>query len=116
LGIPAESFEPLLRLAEAKLARYSDSIRLRLRLVDQPAELVGPMQVKVRYGATANRSTEHSHLVAEDGVLQLKLRLAPAAGKHADETDEYEVNEQSQGARMLVRVHNLVRLIIDAGR
>ncbi len=39
--------------------------------------------------------------MAEDGVLQLELRLAPAAGKRADETDEHEVNERSQGARML---------------
>jgi len=39
------------------------------------------------------------HLVAEDRILQLKLRRAPTSGEHSDEANEHEVDERSHGAR-----------------
>jgi hypothetical protein len=49
----------------------------------------------------ADRTSEHLHLVAEDGVLELELRHAPTSGEPSDETNEDEVDEGSQGAGML---------------
>ena len=46
-----------------------------------------------------DRASEHLHLVAEDGVLELELRHAPTCGEHPDETDQHEVDERSQGVR-----------------
>jgi hypothetical protein len=39
--------------------------------------------------------------VAEDGVLELELGEAPTSGERPDPTDEHEVDEGSQGPRML---------------
>jgi hypothetical protein len=49
----------------------------------------------------ADRPSEHLHLVAEDGVLELKLGNAPMSGERPDEAKEDEVDEGSQRARML---------------
>ena len=50
---------------------------------------------------TSDGAPEHHHLVAEDGVLQLELRHVSPAGEHSDKANEHEVDEGSQGARML---------------
>jgi len=47
----------------------------------------------------ADRPSEHLHLVAEDGVLELELGDAPTSGERHDEPDERDVDEGSQGAR-----------------
>jgi hypothetical protein len=39
--------------------------------------------------------------VAEHGVLELELGHAPPAGEHSDPANEHEVDEESQGPRML---------------
>jgi len=39
--------------------------------------------------------------VAKDGVLEPELGHAPPTGEHPDPTDEHEVDEGSQGPRML---------------
>jgi hypothetical protein len=49
----------------------------------------------------ADRPSEHLHLVAQDGVLELKLGNAPMSGERPDEAKEDEVDEGSQRARML---------------
>ena len=50
---------------------------------------------------TADRPSENVHLVAEHGVLELELRDAPRTGEHSHEAYEQEVDERSQGAKML---------------
>lgn len=47
----------------------------------------------------ADRPSEHIHLVAEHGVLELELGHAPPSGEQTDETNQEEVCERSQGAR-----------------
>jgi hypothetical protein len=39
--------------------------------------------------------------VAEDGVLEMELGHAPSPGEHSDRAYEHEVDEGSQGSRML---------------
>jgi hypothetical protein len=57
---------------------------------------IGVLQVRA-----SDRAAENLHLVAEDGVLELELGNAPPSGEHADPADEHEVDEGSQGPRML---------------
>jgi hypothetical protein len=57
---------------------------------------IGVLQVRA-----SDRPAENLHLVAEDGVLELELGHAPPSGEHADPADEHEVDEGSQGPRML---------------
>jgi hypothetical protein len=68
---------------------------------DRPARRGEERPVPVAKLGPADRTSEHSHLVAEDGVLELELGHAPASGEASDETNEHEVDEGSQSERML---------------
>jgi hypothetical protein len=46
----------------------------------------------------SNRATEHPHLVAKHGVLELELRHAPTSGECSDEANQGKIDDGSQGA------------------
>lgn len=47
----------------------------------------------------AHRSAKNSYLVAKNGVLELELGHTPTCSEWADDANEQEVGEGSQGAR-----------------
>lgn len=62
----------------------------------------------------ANRPSEHLHLVAEDGVLELELGDAATSGERPDEANEDKVEEGSQSARMLpISVNQTRNRVLD---
>ena len=68
---------------------------------ERPARRGEERPIPVAKLRPADRTSEHLHLVAQDGVLELELRHTPTSGEPSDETNEDEVDEGSQGAGML---------------
>jgi hypothetical protein len=92
------------------MVRRGTSQRLRSAVVrsegpmvsgERPARCGEERPVPVAKFGPADRTSEHSHLVAEDGVLELELGHAPASGEASHATNEHEVDEGSQSERML---------------
>ena len=65
---------------------------------ERPARRREERPIPVAKLRPADRSSEHLHLVTEDGVLELQLRHTATPGERSDEADEHEVGEGSQGA------------------